>query len=855
MRKIRVAVTGHDLKFWRPIQGRLEQTGLFEFREDEWQTHDVHDRDHTVSVLSWADVVVAEWALGNAVFASRHKLPHQKLLVRLHLQERVTDFPRHIVWYNVDQLLFVGPHVLRECVDKFDIPPAICRVLGNFVDCDRYALDKVGGAEFTLGMIGIAPSRKRLDRALDVLEALARRDDRYTLRLKGASPASYAWLWERPDERTYYEDVYRRINANPDLRHRVIFDPPADDVPHWLRLVGSVLSPSDFESFHMAVAEGAASGALPVVWDWEGAKEIYPELQLVDSVEAAADQVERVLRNEATAQVNAIGDAVRARYGVDAVIGQWSDLLQAPAFGTGRMASTEMRAWMTAPRENHHKDGVAAKDLSELKVSLLCDEFTYNSFKDEFQPIVIEPDNWRALFERDKPDLFFCESAWSGVNSVRRPWKGRVYTSTNFKSENRKELLGILRYCKEHDIPTVFWNKEDPSHYDDKIHNFVDTAARFDVVLTTDVQCVERYKRDHGLTRVDCLPFATNPRIFNPAETGEGGRTENVVFAGSWYAYHEERSAVMRQIFDAVIDSGRELEIYDRFHGRDDPNHAFPEEYRAYTRPAVAHADIDKVYKSSVFGLNVNTETQSPTMFARRVYELMSCNTLCVSNHSVGMERMFGDTVVFLDRDPEALARLTREDIDDKRARALREVLRSHTYKERFKTIVRAARIPFVDRGAQLTVACVVDSHASARAALVFFNRQALSIPDAALLLVLAESIPDNDVAQYYEQYNRLGVAVLSWSCLERYAERPAAAIRTSHFALVDPARDVVPDYIANAFLHACYAGDAILALGQDRKYRFESRGEVGDVIADSRWFLQLLRSRGQSLQARFYGV
>jgi glycosyltransferase involved in cell wall biosynthesis/spore maturation protein CgeB len=851
VRKIRVAVIGHDLKFWRALQAQLEKTEGYEFREDEWTNHDVHDRERTLSTMLWADVIVAEWALGNAVFCARHKLPHQKLVVRLHLQERMTDYPAKIDWVNVDQVVFVGPHIMSECVDKFGIPPSICRVVGNFVDHDRYALGKLDAAEFTMGMIGTAPSRKRLDRAIDVLEILAKRDDRYTLRVKGESPASYEWLWERPDERAYYEAVYRRINSSPDLRHRVIFDPPADDVQDWLRLVGSVVSPSEFESFHMAVAEAAASGALPVVWRWEGARDIYPELDLVDSADAAADQIELVLKGRADDRIAVIRDAVQARYGAGAVIAEWNALLQAPSLHAGCLPSTDMLAHMTAPRPGRRKERVVAKELSELKVALLCDEFTYNSFKDEFQPVVVEPGDWRERFEQEQPDLFFCESAWSGVDSQRRPWKGRVYASENFKKENRGDLLAILEYCKEHGIPTVFWNKEDPSHYDDKIHNFVDTARRFDVVFTTDIDCVERYKQEHGVRRAACLPFATNPRIFNPAEAG--ARSDSVVFAGSWYGYHAERSAVMADIFDAVIENGRVLEIFDRFYGGDDPNHAFPEAYRPYTRPAVPHSAIDKIYKSSVFGLNLNTETRSPTMFARRVFELMSCNTLCLSNHSVGMERMFGDMVVFLDRDPEALGRLTEGEINDKRARALHSVLREHTYKERFKTIVRAAGIPFVDRSGQLTVACIVDSHESVQSAIAYFNRQASFLSDASLLLVLAESIEDIEVAHYYERYNRLGVTVVSWSCLDRYVERPAATIKTSHFALVDPARKVAPDYIANAFLHTSYTGDAIITMGHEEKYRFGSEQVIGGAIADSRYFLLLLKNQGRPLQGRFY--
>jgi len=846
-------VTGHDLKFWRPLQSRLNEMGHFEFREDEWRNHDEHDHEHTVATLAWADVIVAEWALGNAVFAARHKLPHQKLIVRLHLQERNTAFPSHVDWQNVDQVLFVGPHILLECVEKFSIPQELCQVLGNFVDCERFARPKLDGVEFTLGLLGSVPSRKRLDRALDVLEKLAAYDDRYTLRVKGESPAGYEWLWQRKDEREYYESLYRRINGSPNLRHRVIFDPPADDVPNWLRLVGVMLSPSDFESFHMAVAEAAAASTLPIVWDWEGVRDIYPEVVPVGSIEEAVSRI-RTSHADREQSISAIRAGVCARYGIEGVIDRWADLLRSPPLRLGRMHSTDMRSWITSS-SHRQVDLGRSREISDIKVALLCDEFTYNSFKNECRPIVIEPDNWRDMFEKYKPDLFFCESAWSGVDSKRRPWKGRVYASSNFRTENRKELLEILAYCKEHQIPTVFWNKEDPSHYEDKIHNFVDTAKLFDVVFTTDLHCVERYKNDHGLQRVGCLPFASNPRIFNPVETDGAARSNDVVFAGSWYANHEDRCDAMQSIFDEIIGSGRGLAIYDRFYGSDDDNHRFPDAYRGLTRPAVAHSEIDRVYKSSVFGLNMNTETQSPTMFARRVYELMSCNTLCLSNYSVGMEQLFGDSVIFLDRSPGCLASLSLEEIERKRDWALHEVLRKHTYKERFKTILDAASIPYADRAATLTFVCVVDSHETAQQALAYLDRQAAIISGGMLLLVVADTVPDIEVAGYYERYNRFGVAVVSWSCVERYGQRPAGIVKTGYFALVEPRSGVPSDYIANAFLHTVYAGDSIIAMGQAEKYRYAQCGVVRDVIADSRWFLHLMRNRGRSIAAPYYSV
>lgn len=119
------------------------------------------------------------------------------------------------------------------------------------------------------------PSLKRLDRAIDLLRALLEEDNRYSLRVKGKHPLEYAWLLKREEELEYYRNIFNRINSDPKLRHRVIFDPAGDDINDWFTMVGFILSPSDFESFHMAVGEGILTGATPVVWERDGASEIW----------------------------------------------------------------------------------------------------------------------------------------------------------------------------------------------------------------------------------------------------------------------------------------------------------------------------------------------------------------------------------------------------------------------------------------------------------------------------------------------------------------------------------------------------------------------------------------------------
>lgn len=328
--RTRVLVGGHDQKFWYPLQRELEATGKFEFREDLWTGHDSHDEARSLELLDWADVVVAEWTLGNAVFYAANKRRGQRFVARLHLQERDTRFPAELDYSAVDAIVFVGEHILRECVAKFGIPRDKAVVIGNFLDVDVFDTPKYAGSEFNLGMIGSVPSRKRLDLAVDTLAELSRRDDRYVLHVKGPTPSSYAWLWARTRERTYYQQLYKNINASV-LRHRIVFDPAGNDVADWFRQIGYLLSPSDFESFHMAIAEGMCSSTLPVVWNWDGAQDIYSIVSTVSTPVEAADLIEFARHSSSRPRLAAqMRDYVRSNYSAIQICERWLNVLHPP---------------------------------------------------------------------------------------------------------------------------------------------------------------------------------------------------------------------------------------------------------------------------------------------------------------------------------------------------------------------------------------------------------------------------------------------------------------------------------------------------------------------------------------------
>lgn len=293
--KTRVLVAGHDLKFFTLLQKKLEATGQFEFMTDQWLGHDKHDEAQSHALLEQADVIFCEWCLGNLKWYSQNKKPHQRLVARFHAQEARVPYMGEANWAHIDHVSFVSEHTRRQALEVFKgFPINKTSVIPNCLDDTKFTpKKKTGDARFTLGIIGVAPKSKRLDRAVDLLEALLEDDNRYCLRVKGRHPLDYGWLLNREDELAYYRNVFTRINSNPKLRHKVIFDPPGDDVNEWFTMVGFILSPSDFESFHMAIGEGMLTGTKPIVWDWDGAAEIWGANLVIHSLEEAKKVVTR----------------------------------------------------------------------------------------------------------------------------------------------------------------------------------------------------------------------------------------------------------------------------------------------------------------------------------------------------------------------------------------------------------------------------------------------------------------------------------------------------------------------------------------------------------------------------------
>jgi hypothetical protein len=488
------------------------------------------------------------------------------------------------------------------------------------------------------------------------------------------------------------------------------------------------------------------------------------------------------------------------------------------------------------PSSNTEPSKIKPKRLKDLKVAVILDEFSYNSFKYEFIALPIEPSNWLKIFQTEKPDLFLCESAWHGADSEKRPWKSKIDFNVNTKPENRGVLLDILKYCKENGITTIFWNKEDPTHYDDKVHSFVDTATKFDYIFTTAEECIPRYKEEYGLESVHSLMFAAQPILFNPIEKQE--RSEDIIFAGSWYAHHVQRCYEMIEIFDNILNSGYNLKIYDRvYYKHVDDSFRFPDKYNKFINPPVPHDQIEKVYKESKYSLNINTVTKSKTMFARRAFELMLCNTLVLSNYSKGLHNLFGDNVVFIGKNKIDLI-----NSEEKRINNLYNVLENHTYSNRFKQILNTINYEYLPEDNTVTIYYCVKNESDIDKVLEHYK--SIDYSPKKLVLILSNQTPDHLIERYAND-NNLTVYPLNYllNQLETISNT------TPYFIFAN--LQLEKDFIEKAILHYSYIETKFgIALGD--KFTFKNADNLENVLLTNENFMEAINNTIKNESTKF---
>ena len=218
--------------------------------------------------LEWADGWPME-LLNNALIAPKYK--NKKVILRLHRYELFTSrtldnirlLPRESI-NKIDKLVFVSKKVQQIGIEKFPWMENSV-VVPNLTDHTKFPFtDRERG--FNIMMLGRMSYVKNLPLALSMFHELYKTDPRYQLHIVG----------EISDpELFYYLESFIKKTSNWNIHYHGRMD--NDKLPKFMEKMQYILCSSIFESFGMGIIEAACCGLRPVIFDFPGAKNVFPQ--------------------------------------------------------------------------------------------------------------------------------------------------------------------------------------------------------------------------------------------------------------------------------------------------------------------------------------------------------------------------------------------------------------------------------------------------------------------------------------------------------------------------------------------------------------------------------------------------
>lgn len=332
--------------------------------------------------------------------------------------------------------------------------------------------------------------------------------------------------------------------------------------------------------------------------------------------------------------------------------------------------------------------------FGSLRVGVILDDFSALAFQYEWDTVALSRTRWEEQII--DLDFVFVESAWNGNSGA---WKYQLTGDRGVKEDVRQ----LLATCRERNIPTVFWNKEDPPHFDD----FLELASLCDWVFTSDSRLVPEYRKQLGHDQVGSLSFGAQPAVHNPARPS-GPRSETgVAFAGMYFAHkYPERREQMDWLLggaaDAASRTGDRFVIFSRQHGGDD-RYQFPGVLASRVIGSLPYPNMLTAYKDFAAFLNVNSVVDSPSMCARRIFEISATGTPVVSAPSAALDHFFPPDEVFQPATREEATHIVRalmrsSELRDRTVhRAQRRIWSEHTYTHRAMQVMNALGLSYED--------------------------------------------------------------------------------------------------------------------------------------------------------------
>lgn len=227
------------------------------------------DGKQIVEAYNWADIVWLEWANEMAMEITNN-LPKagKRILCRLHSYEALANYPEKINWQNIDTLVLVAEHMrsilenyhqqfYRNIKDKTIIIP-------NGVDLNRFSF-KIRSPGHNVAIVAHINHKKDPAMWLQVIGMLKKIDERYTLHIAGDF------------QEIRYANYFKHFIKDTGLEKNVQLYGFVKDIEAFLENKNYLLSTSIHEGHPYNIMEAMARGIKPIIHNYAGAKQQWPE--------------------------------------------------------------------------------------------------------------------------------------------------------------------------------------------------------------------------------------------------------------------------------------------------------------------------------------------------------------------------------------------------------------------------------------------------------------------------------------------------------------------------------------------------------------------------------------------------
>jgi 2-polyprenyl-3-methyl-5-hydroxy-6-metoxy-1,4-benzoquinol methylase/glycosyltransferase involved in cell wall biosynthesis len=230
--------------------------------------------------MVWADICWFEWCDGLVAYGSKLVLAKNRIILcRLHSYEAFTNYPSQVNWSCVDRLIFVSEHIQKYVAENFKIDEEITIVIPNGVDINKCCFNKRSFG-FKVAYVGYINYKKGPMLLLQTFKAIYDQDNRYKFYIAGR--------FQDPRYSLYFNQMVKEFG----LENSFFFEGWQEDINQWLEDKNYILCTSVLESQNMSVMQAMAKGIKPIIHNFVGAKGIYEQKYLWNTIGEAVCMIE-----------------------------------------------------------------------------------------------------------------------------------------------------------------------------------------------------------------------------------------------------------------------------------------------------------------------------------------------------------------------------------------------------------------------------------------------------------------------------------------------------------------------------------------------------------------------------------